>query len=98
MNGELTTVDRRADAAVRMGALIRLRLIIALSLTSVMIAVYFGFMALFAFDKPLLGTMLTPGLSLGILLGPVVIISSFILSLAYVVWANAWFDPRVEAQ
>ena len=61
-----------------------------------MIAVYFGFMGLFAFDKPLLGTMIAPGLSLCIVLGPLVIITSFLLCLVYVLWANHVFDAEIR--
>ena len=42
---------------------------LALGLTAAMMAVYFGFILLVAFAKPLLGTLLRPGLSLGTLLG-----------------------------
>jgi uncharacterized membrane protein (DUF485 family) len=88
-------VDGKKDADI--AAIVRARLKIVLSLSVVMIAIYFGFMGLFAFNKPLLGTILVPGLSLCVLLGPLVIISSFILALAYVVWANTVFDPGIEA-
>jgi len=77
--------------------LVRLRLMIASSLTTVMVAIYFCFMASFAFAKPMLGAILAPGLSLGILLGVLVIICSFILCLVYVTWANAFFDPGISA-
>ena len=40
----------------------------ALSLTIAMMVVYFGFILLVAFEKPLLGKLLAPGLSLGMLL------------------------------
>jgi uncharacterized membrane protein (DUF485 family) len=73
------------------------RLGVAVTLSLAMIAIYFGFMGLFAFDKPLLGTILAPGLSLCIILGPVVIISSFLLCLIYVRWANRVYDPGVAA-
>ena len=72
------------------------RLTIALILSAAMIVIYFGFMALFAFDKPLLGTILVPGLSLCIVLGPLVIISSFVLCLIYVLWANRVFDAGIR--
>ncbi|KJC61982.1 membrane protein [Bradyrhizobium sp. LTSPM299] len=77
-------------------ALARKRLSVALVLSAAMIVIYFGFMGLFAFDKPLLGTILTPGLSLCIVLGPLVIISSFLLCLIYVLWANHVFDPGIQ--
>lgn len=72
------------------------RLRIALVLSATIMAIYFGFMALFAFDKPLLGTMLVPGLSLCIALGVLVIVSSFVLCLVYVLWANRVFDPGLR--
>ena len=76
--------------------LVQRRLAIALWLSAAMAGVYFGFMALFAFNKPLLGTMLAPGLSLCILLGPAVIVTSFVLCLVYVLWANRVYDPGVR--
>lgn len=86
-----------SGVAPRSYTLARRRLRIALLLCAIMIAIYFGFMALFAFDKPLLGTVLaSPGLSLCIVLGPLVIISSFLLCLIYVLWANRVFDPSLR--
>ncbi|MCP3372738.1 DUF485 domain-containing protein [Bradyrhizobium cajani] len=78
-------------------ALARSRLTVAASLSFAMIAIYFGFMGLFAFGKPVLGTMLAPGLSLCIVLGPLVIISSFLLCLLYVYGANTIFDCNVKS-
>ena len=62
---------------------------IAISLTLVMLAVYVGFILLVAFDKPLLGRVLVPGLSLGILLGVLVIFIAWLLTWWYIRWANA---------
>ncbi len=84
------------DAAGSGVALARKRLAVGLALSSAMVLIYFGFMGLFAFDKPLLGTVLAPGLSLCIVLGPLVIISSFLLCLIYVLWANRVFDPGIR--
>ena len=77
-------------------ALARTRWKIAILLTAIMIAVYFGFIALIAFDKPLLAARIAPGLTLGILLGVCVIVVSWLLTWAYVWWANAHYDARVE--
>jgi uncharacterized membrane protein (DUF485 family) len=38
-----------------------------------------------------------PGLSLGILLGALVIVASWILTWVYVRWANTVYDPQVRA-
>jgi uncharacterized membrane protein (DUF485 family) len=73
------------------------RLGVAVTLSLVMIVIYFGFMGLFAFNKPLLGAVLAPGLSLCIILGPAVIVSSFLLCLIYVRWASRVYDPGVAA-
>ncbi len=61
-----------------------------------MIALYFTFMAMFAFAKPVMGTILVPGLSLCMLWGAGVIVGSFVLCLAYVAWANSVYDPAVR--
>jgi uncharacterized membrane protein (DUF485 family) len=89
-------IPKHANPAPRGAALAKKRLSIALVLSAAMIAVYFGFMGLFAFDKPLLGTILAPGLSLCILLGPLVIICSFLLCLVYVLWANRVLDTGIR--
>jgi uncharacterized membrane protein (DUF485 family) len=68
---------------------------IAFWLTGGMLVIYFGFILLIAFNKPLLGTLLTDGLSLGILLGALVIVSAWILTLIYVRWANSYYDEEI---
>jgi uncharacterized membrane protein (DUF485 family) len=70
---------------------------LALGLTAAMMAVYFGFILLVAFDKPLLGRLLRPGLSLGTLLGVLVIVAAWVLIWVYVRWANRHYDPAVRA-
>jgi len=87
-------VDNSADTSRRVLELVRKRLSIALWLSAAMVVVYFGFMGLFAFNKPLLGTILAPGLSVCILVGPAVIVTSFVLCLIYVLWANRVYDPE----
>ena len=74
---------------------------IALVLTALMLVTYFGFVLLVAYDKPLLGTILTSGLSLGILLGACVILVAWALTGIYVRWANSVYDvelARLRAQ
>ena len=70
---------------------------LALSLTAAMMAIYFGFILLVAFDKPLLGTLLAPGLSLGTLLGALVIVAAWVLIWIYVRWANSHYDRTVTS-
>jgi uncharacterized membrane protein (DUF485 family) len=69
---------------------------LALTLTILMLVTYFGFVLLVAYDKPLLGTILSPGLSLGILLGALVIVVAWVLTGIYVRWANQTYDVELE--
>lgn len=70
---------------------------VALSLTAAMLSTYFGFVLLVAYDKPLLGKILTPGLSLGILLGALVILVAWTLTGIYVRWANRVYDTELAS-
>ncbi len=70
---------------------------LALVLTAAMMAIYFGFILLVAFAKPLLGTLVRPGLSLGTLLGALVIVSAWVLIWIYVRWANTHYDDTVAS-
>lgn len=62
-----------------------------------MIVIYFGFVLLIAFNREMLGRRVVPGLSLGILLGALVIVASWLLTWFYVRWTNAHYDPIVKA-
>jgi uncharacterized membrane protein (DUF485 family) len=64
-------------------------------LTVAMVVLYFGFVLLIAYDKPLLGRLVAPGLSLGILLGVLVIVGSWLLTWVYVRWANRHYDAEI---
>jgi len=70
---------------------------VVLTLTGVMVLLYFGFIALVAYGRPILAIRVLPGLTLGILLGAIVILTSWLLTWFYVWWANRHYDPRVEA-
>ena len=69
---------------------------LALTLTGVMMAVYFGFILLVAYAKPLLGRLVAPGLSLGTLLGVLVIVTAWAVIWIYVRWANGHYDSTVK--
>jgi len=69
---------------------------IAVALTAVMVAIYFGFILLIAYAKPFLARQLAPGLSIGIVLGALVILCSWLLTWVYVRWANTHYDEAIE--
>jgi uncharacterized membrane protein (DUF485 family) len=70
---------------------------IAISLTIAMMVVYFGFVLLVAFNKRLLSALVTRGLSLGMLLGALVILVAWALTWAYVRWANTHYDASLQS-
>jgi uncharacterized membrane protein (DUF485 family) len=76
-------------------ALARRRWHMAISLSAVMVAIYFGFVLLVAWNKDGLGTLLVPGLSVGIVLGALVILLTWAVTLFYVRWANTHIDAEI---
>ena len=86
-----------SDSHVHLTRVAAARWRLALLLTAIMTLTYVGFILLIAFNKPLLGTILMPGLSLGILLGVLLIITAWALILIYVRWTNTHYDSTVAA-
>ena len=84
------------DTHARLARLAAARWRIAILLTLAMVAVYFGFIALIAYNKALMGSLVAPGLSLGILLGALVIVASWLLTWVYVRWANNKYDVELQ--
>jgi uncharacterized membrane protein (DUF485 family) len=68
---------------------------IAVALTAAMIAIYFGFIALIAYNKPFLSRLIVPGLTVGIAMGALVIVASWVLTYVYVRWANKHYDVKL---
>jgi uncharacterized membrane protein (DUF485 family) len=69
---------------------------VALWLTAAMVVVYFGFILLIAFAKPLMGSPVAGRMTLGILLGVLVIVSAWVLTWIYVRWANRHYDVAMR--
>ena len=88
--------DEAAVAAGKLRDLSALRLRLALLLTAAVMVAYFGFILLVAFDKPRLAQLLAPGLSLGIALGALVIVLSWLSTWVYVRWMNRNYDGALS--
>jgi uncharacterized membrane protein (DUF485 family) len=58
-------------------------------------AVYYGFIFLIAFGKPVLAKKITENVTLGIPVGIGVIVLSCLFTGIYVYWANGKYDPSV---
>ncbi|OLP19794.1 hypothetical protein BST81_04025 [Leptolyngbya sp. 'hensonii'] len=84
------------DRSRALTALANKRWQISLWLTAAMVVIYFGFILLIAYNKPLLGVLVVPGLSLGILLGALVIVAAWVLVYLYVRWANNYYDKKLS--
>ena len=69
---------------------------IAIVLTAIVICIYFGFIALIAYQKEWMGSLIAPGLSVGILFGAIVIVASWLLTWFYVWWANNHYDGKLD--
>jgi uncharacterized membrane protein (DUF485 family) len=89
-------LDPNSQSSSALEAVSASRWRIAISLSIAMMVVYFGFILLVAFNKPLLGTPLAPGLSLGMLLGACVIVVAWVLTWVYVRWANTHYDSALR--
>lgn len=70
---------------------------IAIALTAVVAAIYFGFILLIAYRKDVMATPIIPGLTVGIVAGALVIVLSWVLTWVYVRWANRHFDAGIAS-
>jgi uncharacterized membrane protein (DUF485 family) len=86
-----------SDRITALRALANQRWRVSLWLTGAMMFVYFGFILLVAFNKELMGKTLVPGLSIGILLGVLTIITAWVLIYVYVSWTNKNYDDQLTS-
>lgn len=77
-------------------ALARARWRVAAGLSAAMVLLYFGFLALVAWGRHVLARPLLPGLTLGIALGALVIVTSWLLTWVYVRWCGRHYDGEVD--
>jgi uncharacterized membrane protein (DUF485 family) len=78
--------------------LVRAQQQIAIRLSAAVFIIYFGFIGLVAFQKEAMATQIVPGLSIGILLGALVIVAAWSTTWFYVSWANAHIDSKVKGR
>lgn len=70
---------------------------VSLSLTALMLLLYFGFILLIAYRKDVLAQPVAGHITLGLPLGLGLILVTVLLTGIYVRWANRAYDPAVEA-
>ncbi len=84
-------------ASDRFKALVRKRWSVSILLTGLLFVLYYGYILLIAYNKPLLATRVGAHTTLGIVLGVLTIVGSWALTVVYVIWANTRYDREVES-
>jgi uncharacterized membrane protein (DUF485 family) len=69
---------------------------ISVILTILELVLYFGFIALIAFNKPFLATKISGAISIGIPIAVATIFLSWVLTGIYIYWANNKYDVLVK--
>ena len=86
------------DVHAAVEAIVRGHRRIAFGIIGTILVLYLGLILMIALAKPFLSRVITPGLSLAILFGAIVTIAAWLLTLAYIGWANRYYDPVVRAR
>lgn len=77
-------------------ALVRKKWMVSIVLTIALFVVYYGYILLIAYDKAVLARRVGQFTTLGIPLGVGVIVLAWVLTAAYVAWANGTYDAEVK--
>lgn len=92
----MDTLSRdRLLASADFNRLVARRWRVSLLLTVCLFVLYYGYILLIALNQSVVTMRLAGGVPLGIPLGAGVIVGAWILTAAYVVWANRRYDPEV---
>jgi len=87
---------RRILESDKFKSLVRKRVSVTLSLTIIMLTVYFGFILLIAFNKEFLAMKIGEHMTLGLPIGIGVIVFAWLLTGVYTRWANSSYDKSVR--
>ena len=68
---------------------------VSLALTALLFILYYGYIILIATNRQLVSRTVSGSTTTGILLAAGVIAGAWVLTAAYVVWANRQYDPAV---
>ena len=92
----VTKSPREVLASREFHHLVSRRWRVSLVLTALLFALYYGYILLIALDKAFLSRRIGEATTIGIPIGAAVILGSWALTAAYVVWANRRYDPEVD--
>lgn len=88
---------REIVGSQRFKALVRKRWSVSILLTVLLFALYYGYILVVAYNKPLLAVKVGTHTTLGIVLGALTIVGSWLLTVVYVIWANTSYDREVNS-
>jgi uncharacterized membrane protein (DUF485 family) len=86
--------SRDLIASAEFRRLVSTRWRVSLTLTVLLFLLYYGYIILIAVDRAWLSRRIGPATTLGIPLGAAVIVGAWILTAAYVLWANRVYDTE----
>lgn len=78
-------------------SLVRKRVSVSMTLTFIMLAVYFGFILTIAFNKEVLAAKIGETITVGLPIGIGIIVFAWLLTGVYTFWANGSYDKRVRS-
>jgi uncharacterized membrane protein (DUF485 family) len=81
----------------RFRSLVRTRWAVSITLTALLFALYYGYILIIAYGKPLLALRVGAHATLGIVCGMLTIVGAWLLTVVYVIWANTRYDREVAA-
>ena len=81
----------------RFKVLVRKRWSVSIVLTACLFVLYYGYILIVGYGKPLLALKVGTHTTLGIVLGALTIVGSWLLTVVYVIWANTSYDREVNA-
>jgi uncharacterized membrane protein (DUF485 family) len=76
--------------------LVKKRWSVSIVLLILLFVIYYGYILLIAYAKPFLAIKIGEYTTLGIPIGVAVIVLAWLLTVGYVYWANASYDPDVQ--
>lgn len=88
-------LDRRVLDSPEFHRLVAGRWRVSLVLTALLFILYYGYIILIATNRQLVSRTVSGSTTTGILIAAGVIAGAWVLTAAYVVWANRRYDPAV---
>jgi uncharacterized membrane protein (DUF485 family) len=88
-------LDRQVLDSAEFHRLVAGRWRVSLALTALLFILYYGYIILIATNRQFVSRSVSGSTTVGILLAAGVIAGAWVLTAAYVVWANRQYDPAV---